>query len=435
MTPGDRSTMNLAGRKNGQRKPTGGGTHFSTRGWVTPSIVGLLCLALVVASYERGHGNLHKIKSRVNPPPPVEVLTTGPGGQDPVRLSRSPTTIGKQAELISATFLPGRGMNVFQITALIPGHGEIPLLVSPPLASANGVLTGQNEDANGSASTTLGAAILAPWAQSLTGQPGPTAGMLQTAWNGHRIMFPAMNAQTDRSVEGLLLNRGADGVKSDVLPDGQSATAVFHAANFGGDWPSTLDITVQADLTSKDLDLTVTAKNVGQQPAPFGMGWHPLLAIPSGNRADALLRIPSKIVAETDRRTGLPTGKMTVIDGTDRDFDHVSGTKMGTSAIDATYTNLEPGLDSGPIAEISDPSYNVKLSVIPLTPAITSMRVIAPADKTWISIGPNTNLDDPFGPQWGTPENAGMVILQPGATVRWKVRLEISLIGATEPGI
>ena len=57
-------------------------------------------------------------------------MPTGPGGQDPIRLSRSATSIGKGVELISATFLPGRGMNVFQITALIPGHGEVPLLVS-----------------------------------------------------------------------------------------------------------------------------------------------------------------------------------------------------------------------------------------------------------------------------------------------------------------
>jgi aldose 1-epimerase len=424
--------MNLAGRKYRQRKPTGGGTHFSTRGWVTPSIVGLLCLALVVASYERGHGNLHKIKSRVNPPPPTEVIALGPGGQDPVRLSRSPTTIGKEAELISATFLPGRGMNVFQITALIPGHGEVPLLVSPPLASAPGVLNGQDEDANGSASTTLGAAILAPWAQSLTGQPTASPGILQTAWNGRRLTFPAVNARSSQSVEGLLLNRGADGVKSDVLPDGQSVTAVFHAGDFGGSWPSTIDITVQADLTSKDLDLTVTAKNVGQQPAPFGVGWQPFFAIPSGDRSDALLRIPSKIVTDTDLKTGLPTGKMSLVDGTPRDFDHAGGMKLGTNSVDGTYTNLEPGLDSGPIAAISDPGYNVRMSVIPLTANVTNMRVLAPADKPWVSIGPNTNLNDPFGPQWGNPENAGMMILAPGATFRWKVRLEISLIGTTE---
>ncbi len=127
------------------------GRHFSTQGWLTPSLVGLLSVALLIAAFERGHGNFQKLKTKVDPQPPAEVLPTGPGGQDPIHLSRSATSIGKGVELISATFLPGRGMNVFQITALIPGHGEVPLMVSPLLATATRILNGQDDDANGSA--------------------------------------------------------------------------------------------------------------------------------------------------------------------------------------------------------------------------------------------------------------------------------------------
>lgn len=427
--------MKLARPQTGQRTPSAGGRHFSTRGWLTPSLVGLLCLALVIASYERGHGNLHKLKTKVDPPPPVEVLPTGPGGQDPVRLSRSATTIGRGAELISATFLPGRGMNVFQVTALIPGHGEVPLLVSPQLASATTILTGQDDDANGSASTTLGGAILVPWAQRLSGSSTATPGMLATDWNGRRLSFPAENQGSNMSVEGLLLNRGADSVKSDVLPDGQSVTAVFHAGDFSGNWPSNIEVTVQAQLTAHDLDLTVTAQNKGQQPSPFGIGWHPFLAIPSGNRGEALLKIPSQTVMDVNHQSGLPTGRMSSVAGTAEDFSRSGGTKLGSTAISATYTNLLSGVATGPEAEISDPSFNLKISVIPLTPDITSLRVIAPAEKPWVSIGPNTNLDDPFGPEWDNPESAGMITLAPGATMRWKVRLEISQLGASGTAI
>jgi aldose 1-epimerase len=424
--------MNLAGRNTEQRKPTRGGRNFTTSGWVTPGIVGLLCLGLLIASFERGHGNLHKLKTKVNPPLPTEVIPPGPGGQDPIRLSRSATTIGREAELVSATFLPGRGMNVFQITAMIPEHGEVPLLVSPLLASTAGILNGQDEDANGSASTTLGGAILAPWAQSLSGTSTGTPGGLQTSWDGRRLTFPAVSSRSNMSVEGLLLNRGADSIKSDVLPDGQSASAVFHAGNFSGSWPSSIEVTVQAELTSHDLDLTVTATNTGQQPAPFGVGWHPFFAIPSGNRSDALLRIPSQSIVEVDRRSGLPTGRTVSVNDSMSDFSRSGGMKLGMDNLNETYTNLKSGVGSGPVAEISDPAYNFKLRVIPLTASITNMRVIAPADKSWVSIGPNTNLDDPFGPEWGNPENAGIITLAPGATLRWKVRIEISLLGAAE---
>jgi aldose 1-epimerase len=424
--------MNLAAPKSGQRKPSPGGRHFSTRGWLTPSLVGFLCLVLLAAAFERGHGNFHKLKTKVDPPPPAEVTTPGPGGQDPVRLSRSATSIGHGAELISATFLPGRGMNVFQITALIPGHGEVPLLVSPGIASAAGILNGQDEDANGSASIGMGGAILAPWAQRLSGSSTSTQGTLQADWQGRRLSFPAENPGSNMSVEGLLLNRGADSVRSDVLPDGQSVTAEFHTGDFSGDWASTIEVTVEAQLTAHDLDLTVTAKNTGQQPAPFGVGWHPFFAIPSGNRPDALLSIPSQTMMDVNRQSGLPTGRITNVAGSANDVSHTGGTKLGVEPLSATYTSLISGVGTGPVASISDPAYNFKLSVIPLTADITSMRVIAPADKAWVSIGPNTNLDDPFGPEWDNPESAGMITLAPGASLRWKVRLEISLLGASE---
>jgi len=398
---------------------------------LTPSLVGLLSLALIIAAYERGHGNLQKLKTKVDPQPPAEVQPSGPGGQDAIRLSRSATSIGRSAELISATFLPGRGMNVFQITALIPGHGEVPLLISPLLASASDILNGQDDDANGSASTTLGGAVLLPWAQRLSGTLTNTQGTLATIWNGKRLSFPAENAGSNMSVQGLLLNRAADSVKSDVLPDGQSVIAVFHAGDFSGNWLSNIDVTVEAQLTAHDLDLTVTAHNTGQQPAPFGIGWHPFLAIPSGNRADALLSIPSQTVMEMNQQSGKPTGHMVNVSGRAQDYSKTSGTKLGITPLSATYTNLLSGIASGPVATLSDPSYNYRINVIPLTPDITSMHVLSPGDKAWVSIGPNTNLDDPFGPEWDSPENAGMITLAPGATMRWKVRLEISQLGAS----
>jgi aldose 1-epimerase len=423
--------MKFGRPQTGQRKPSAGGRHYSAQGWVTPSLVGLLSVALLIAAFERGHGNFHKLKTRVDPQPPAEVMPEGPGGQDPVRLSRSATAIGRGAELISATFLPGRGMNVFQVTALIPGHGEVSLLASPQIASAAGILNGQDDDANGSASTSLGGAILLPWAERLSGSSKSSAGTLSTNWNGKQLSFPAENEGSNMSVEGLLLNRGADSVKSDVLPDGQSVVAVFHAGDFSGNWLSTVEVTVEAQLTAHDLDMTVTAKNTGQQPAPFGVGWHPFFAIPSGNRAEATLSVPSQTVMEVNKQSGLPTGRMVSVANSAQDLSKVGGVKLGTAPINATYTSLLSGAGSGPVAELSDPSYNYRLSVIPLTPDITSMRVIAPADKGWVSIGPNTNLDDPFGPEWDNPENAGMITLAPGATLRWKVRLEISQLGAS----
>jgi galactose mutarotase-like enzyme len=424
--------MKPARRPPGQDNGSANGKHFSTSGWVTPGIVALLCIGLLSAAYQRGHGNLHRMKTIVSPELPPPPVTLGPGGQDPVQITRSVNAIGKGIEFVSASFLPGRGMNIFQITAMVPGHGQVPLLVSPSVADATGILNGKRDDANGSASMNLGGALMLPWAQHLYGTPAPTPGLLQAPWQDKWLYFPAETEAGNRSTAGLFLNSGADTIRSEVIPDGQYVEAVFHPADFGKDWPSTVEVTVHAELTAHALDITMTAKNTGSAAMPFGMGWHPLFAIPSGKRADAELTIPSQMVFDVNRRTGLPTGKTVSIDGSPQDFSRARGAKLGSIALDETYTNLQMGLlSSAPEAELRDPGYNLMLRVIPMTSNITSLHVIAPPDKPWVSIEPNTNADDPFGQEWGQPEDAGMVTLAPGATMQWKVRLEIKAITAS----
>jgi len=417
---------------------------FSTSGWLTPLLVALLCVVLLVAAFEHGRGNLHRLKTAVDPQsgfqPPK---TTGPGGQDPIRLTRSATAIGSQPEFISATLLPGRGMNLFELMAAIPGHGEVPLIVSPSLADATQLLSGAGDDVNGSRSTSLGGAFLVPWAGHLTGSPVVSSGStapdmpkLQTLWQDQRLAFPAAGPNSTLSVEGMLLNRITDTVKTTVIGDGQSAQATFHgvapAPPASSDWPSTYDVSITVELTGRTLDLSVTTTNTGRTPMPVGTGWHPYFAIPSGDRANALLTIPSTNVVEVNRHTGLPTGKTVAIDNAPINFMHAAGSKLGTAAIDETYVDLQSGiLADGPIAQLRDPAFNYLLRIIPLTDNIKNMRVIAPADKQWVSIGPATNLDDPFGPEWKTPEDSGIVTLAPGDSFHWKVRLEISLSGAS----
>src|SRR5579875_208052 len=46
------------------------------------------------------------------------------GGEAVVKLTRNATSNGQQPEFLSLTALPGRGMEVFQITANVPGKGE-----------------------------------------------------------------------------------------------------------------------------------------------------------------------------------------------------------------------------------------------------------------------------------------------------------------------
>jgi aldose 1-epimerase len=403
---------------------------------MTPALVGVLCLGLLIASYMRGRGSVHKIghvvKETIDPPiPDLLVTDAGPGGQNPIRLTRSATAIGKDIEFLSATLLPGRGMNVFQITAMIPGRGEVPLLMAPNVDTVGPQLPDKGDDAHGEASMTMGGAFLLPWAGRLSGIQAGNPGMLQAGWQGQLLNFPALAPGSLNSVDGLFLDRPSTTASSDVLPDGQYAQGVFHPA-IDGTWPSTIDVTVTVELSSHTLDLTLSATNTGKTPTPMGIGWHPLFTVPSGDREAASLTIPSTTVLAMNRATGLPTGRTASTDGTRLDFSRAGGTRLGSQDIDEVYTQLQaPGQSSQTAIELRDPAYNLKLRLIPMTANITKLHLIAPADKKWVSIGPNTNVPDAFGPEW-QPQETGMVMLAPGASMEWKVRLEIAPISTSE---
>jgi len=424
--------MDLGNRQPNDPVPPSGLRRFSKSGYLTPILVGLVCLTLLIAAHERGHGNYHKLRERVIPVSSEPNEETGPGGQNAVTLSRSANAVSGEPEFLSATLLPGRGMNVLQLTAAVPGKGEVPILLSPSLPDATRILTGAGEDANGSVSTTFGAAILAPWAGRLSGSPTSSASTLESVWNAQRITFPPSHLGSTLSTMGLMLDRPADNISTDTIPDGRAVTALYHAGSFSGSWPSMMDVTVRAELAGTTFDLTVTEQNTGQVPTPAGIGWHPVFAI-AGDRQDVRVTIPSVTRVDIDRRTNIPSGKTALTGGTTADLIRARGTRLDDVSFNDTYTNLQSGLlGDGPIAEIRDPAAGYGLRLVPLTASIKFFRVLAPAGAQWISIEPDTNVDDPFGHEWANPDDTGIVTLQPGDSLQWHVRLEIFSL-ATPP--
>src|SRR5271155_4524098 len=77
------------------------------------------------------------------------------GGSDVIKLQRKATGDGSKPEFLSATILPGRGMNLFQITANIPGKGETPLFFDLPEQFGSAA-----DDSNGNPSFAGGGAFL-----------------------------------------------------------------------------------------------------------------------------------------------------------------------------------------------------------------------------------------------------------------------------------
>ena len=395
-------------------------------------LVVLVVLALLSVGWrEHRLGQFSQFKKNFKRTPNYSAAAR-PGGQDAIHLQRSPLIGGGGPEFLSATLLPGRGMNVLQITASVPGKGEVNLLASPTLDDAAKRMSGVGTDIAGAESLAMGAAFEAPWASRIFGNPAPDGRNLTITWRGIRLTLPSdvkdsFGSESATAAGGLLLKQPASSANTNVMPDGGQAQAIFEAGDFDGHWPSSTEITTSVELSGRSIEMKVVARNDGTTAEPMGLGWHPRFAILNGHREEVRLRLPqSERIDVKDRRTEQLSGKLLPVAGTEYDFTAASGAKLGALNLDDTFVHLHRGLmDNGPMAELRDPENGYGLRITAMTPTIKAFRIYAPVDGSFISIDPQFNYEDPFGHEWAKDEDTGMVVLQPGQSTQWKIRLEI----------
>ena len=371
---------------------------------------------------------------------PVGELEARPGEQDVIQLQRSQMPGGDGPEFLSATMLPGRGLNLLQIRAYLPEKGEVNLLVSPPLEEAAKLLSGTGADFTGAKSLAMGAAIELPWAGRISGGETPDRKNVITMWRGERLLLPAdvkdgYGTGGAVAAGGLLLKQRSDSVNTNVMPDGGEARVTFRPGDFDGHWPSKTEVSTTVELSGRAIDIRIVARNSGDSPEPIGIGWHPRFAV-RGQREQLRLRIPGTMRAVvSDRQSGLPTGALLPVSGTAYDFTARGGARLGNLDLNDCFVQLHQELlDNGPVAELNDPANHYGLRLTALSSTIKAMRVDAPTGADYVTIEPQFNYDDPFGREWGKDVDTGMVVLQPGQSTQWKVRLElVTLPGGQAP--
>ena len=371
-------------------------------------------------------------------PPPSESATPQPaaatapqqiGGQDIVKLERKPTSAGQKPEFLSATVLPGRGMNVFQITANIPGKGEVDVFASPSLADAAAKLNGGPDDQNGNTSFSFGGAFLVPYPNRIRGKLSADGKTITTEWKGKTITLPAnwkgKNPGAEpHAMHGLILASKTDDVKTETTADGQTVTGTIHAGNFGGHWLSNTDLNFTIALTGDAVDATITAKNVGTEAEPIAIGWHPYFNIPSGDRKQARLHVPGEQTAEVNNYDDVfPTGKLVPVKGTKYDFTAPDGKPLDDIFLDDNWSKLQR-TDGAVDVDLSDPASNYGVKVEGISPEIKTVQVYAPPTKEFAAIEEQFNFGDPWGKEWHGMDT-GMVTLKPGQSVTWHVRLQL----------
>jgi aldose 1-epimerase len=349
-------------------------------------------------------------------------------GVKAITLTRKPTPGATKPEFTSVTLLPGRALLVQQITALFPGKGEIDVLASPSLAESAKMLNDTDDD-NGDLSYRLGAAFLFPYPNRIRGKLSADGKTLTTSWEGHTITLPANNIgklpKAERhAMHGLILKTKVENLQVKQTALGATATGVIHGGNFNGHWLSKTDLVITIALTADGVDASIVAHNVGTEPEPVSIAWHPYFNIPSGDRKQVTLHVPASEMAEVDNYDNVfPTGKILPVAGTKFDFQAPGGKPLGEMFMDDNFSHLDS--KGGPVTVvITDPKAHYGVKIEGLSPNIKTLQVYAPPTKNFIAVEHQFNFADPFGKEWGKMDT-NMVTLAPGKSTQWHVRLKV----------
>ena len=348
------------------------------------------------------------------------------GGQKIVTISRAVTS-KTQPQFTTLTLAPGRGMELIQLKANFPGKGEVNVLYTPGIAAAKEMLD-VKDDAFGDLGYRLGAAFLCPYPNRIVGTLTPDGKSVITYWEGHKIVVPANNVGTlpgarRHAMHGLILKAKTDDVKVHDISGGKEVTGVIHAGNFGGYWLSKTDLHYTIALRADALDVTIVAKNVGNEAEPIAIGWHPYFNIPSGNRYQARLHVPATMMAQVNNYDSVfPTGKLLPVHG-QYDLQAPDGKAFKDNYYDDNWSHLE-WKNGAVTVKVIDPAADYGVKILGLSPHIKTIQAYSPPSAKFVAVEDQFNFADPFGKEWGKMDT-GMVTLQPGQSTTWHVRLEV----------
>jgi aldose 1-epimerase len=321
---------------------------------------------------------------------------------------------GEGPRFTTATFIPERGLMLSQLIAALPGREDFAVVADEPRAE---------EDFNGNASFSFGGVFLVPYANRIRGRPGPER-TVDLEIGGQTVHLPAnwsgkAEGSEPYAMHGLIMNRTVEVIERTH----DRLRGRLQAGDFGGHWLSATELTFKIGLDPDCLTIDIAAENVGIEPLPMGIGWHPYLALPSGDRSQARLHVPAQGRLEVgDYDAVLPTGRVLPVAGSGHDVSGPDGRVLGDLYLDDCFVQLQP--KDGVVARVVDPAGGVEY-VLEAEAPVSAVQVYAPPDKAFVVVEPQFNWADPFAPFWPAGTDTGMVWVQPGERVHYRASLTI----------
>ncbi|MFI8280178.1 aldose 1-epimerase family protein [Streptomyces sp. NPDC085929] len=166
-------------------------------------------------------------------------------------------------------------------------------------------------------------------------------------WQGRELQLPVNETEHANAIHGLLRWTSWQAVE-------QAERRVVLATTL---WPQPgypFHLVARAEyaLDRHGMTVTITARNVGDTPAPYGVGQHPYLAVAPRTVDGMLLTVPARTWLRTDDR-GLPVASEPVA-GTPNDFG--APRPIGPQRLDTAFTDLRREADGRAVVRLAEPS-------------------------------------------------------------------------------
>ncbi|MFI6318467.1 aldose 1-epimerase family protein [Nonomuraea sp. NPDC050556] len=225
-------------------------------------------------------------------------------------------------------------------------------------------------------------AILAPW-------PNRVGGARYT-FGGVPYELEVTEPERGHALHGLVSAAEWRVVEHLAVEDDHAFVRLAHTVAPAPGYPFTLELQVKHHLDASGLTTTVTARNTGQEAAPYGVGPHPWL-LPDADE----LEIPASQVLLAD--AAMLPAELVDVAGTPYDFRKPRA--VGRTAIDHAFTGLSAGEASAGGVRVSwDPA------VLPWVQVCVGEQV----GYHGLAIEPMTCPPDAFN------SGTDLVVLQPG---------------------
>jgi aldose 1-epimerase len=171
-------------------------------------------------------------------------------------------------------------------------------------------------------------------------------------WNEADLQLDVVSPEKPNAMHGLVSFQPWS-----VLASADDTVTVGTLVEPRSDYPFRLAAAIDYVLSADRLEVTVRVGNAGREPAPFGLGLHPYLAVSAredGDVGQAELSLPARTLLVVDDG-GLPTGET-------RPFDGGVG-RIGDRAFDDPLTDLTRNDDGWARVRLRGPAGALELAL------------------------------------------------------------------------